>query len=156
MTKEEFATIVIKINQAYKDKEPVTEEGFEVWYELLSDLETRTLNEAAKNYIKENRYPPTIADLRTEYAKIKNRVNDINRQLRQIYDRTVGIYPNSTDDDETKKVWMNIIRCKPLEERIEYAEKLERFTSRYVRSVEDGNTEIVPTVTEFFRKVKAT
>lgn len=165
VTREEFASIVIKINQAYADKKPITKEGIDIWYELLNDLDARTLNAAANNYIMDNRYPPTIADLRQEYKHIKDHIAEINQQLREIYDRTRGTYPNVhlNDDEETKRkaaeeardTWVSLIMKVPLEERVEYAKKIESAVINYVHSVEaDPNRNKIPPLEAFFKGEK--
>lgn len=162
MTREEFATIVTKINQVYLDKKPITKEGFDIWYDLLSDLEAATLDAASSNYIRENRYPPTIADLRSEYQKIKDYLADVKSQLRAIYDRTRGIYPDThlNDDEETRraasedamKAWWDLVKEYPIDERIARAERIESVTNQFVRKVEeDENRKEIPTLADFFR-----
>ena len=162
MTKEEFSVIVIKINQAYRDRQPITKEGFDIWYDLLSDLNVKTLNMATSNYIRDNKYPPTIADLRSEYKRIVDHYSDMSKQLREIYDRTRGIYPDMhlKDDEETRQeaakdaqqAWQDLIKEKPMEERIAFAKRIEEITNLYVRKVEsDATRQKIPTLAEFFR-----
>lgn len=163
MTKEEFAPIVIKINQAYLERQPITQEGFAVWLDLLKDLDANTLDIAASNYIRANKFPPTIADLRTEYKKIKDRLQSIENQLREIYDRTRGTYPdmylNSDDAErntaavEARKAWWELVKSSPIEERVARAEQIEDATIRFVRCVEaDTARQEIPTLAEFFRE----
>lgn len=163
MTKEEFAPIVIKINQAYLERQPITKEGFEVWLDLLKDLNANTLDVAASNYIRTNKFPPTIADLRTEYKKITDRLRSIENQLHEIYDRTRGTYPdmylNSDEDirssaaDDARKAWWELVKSSPIEERVARAERIEDATIRFVRCVEaDTTRQEIPTLAEFFRE----
>lgn len=151
MTKEEFLPLATRINQAYPIKQPISREGFSVWHDLLNDLDVSTLTQAANNYIKKNTFPPTIADLRTEYGKIKDHLEAIKAELRTIYDRTRGVYPYSNDDDETKEVWQTLVIQKPLEERIEYARRIEAAVNRFVREVEASDREEIPTLTGFLK-----
>ena len=106
---------------------------------------------AVNNYNDNNTFQPTIADIKSECRKIEEHIQSVNNELRLIYNRTVGVYPNSLDDAETKAAWMDIIKAVPFEERLAKAEEVENVTIRYVRFIEDSGREDIPTITEFFR-----
>ena len=162
LSEEEFLTIATKINQVYRDKQPITKQGINIWYDLLSDLDAKTLNLAVSNYIKSNKYPPTIADLRNEYQLIIDKIARINNELKDIYNRTSGIYPDmylNADENTRKKAakdaqmaWWDLVKQKPIGERIAFALRIENTTNKYVRLVEaDTNRQKIPTLAEFFR-----
>lgn len=152
MTKEEFKTIAKSLELAYRRDQFFTEKAMlDEWLRLLSDLDATILAKAVDNYIQSSKYQPTIADIRGEYQKIIDHKREIYRELHEIYDRTRGIYPNSTDDAETKQAWWDLVKQKPEEERIAYARRIENITNQYVLMVERSDRETIPTITEFFR-----
>lgn len=152
MTKDEFRPIIKKLKIAYRRENFFNDEDMiDLWYERLGDLKTAFLAEAVNNYIDANAYQPTIADIRAEYQKIEDHIRIINRELRTIYDRTVGTYPNSLDNKETQATWWELIKGYPLEERIAAAEEVERMTIDYIREVERSDRQEVPHITDFFK-----
>lgn len=152
MTKDEFRPIIKKLKIAYRRENFFNDENMiDLWYERLGDLKTAFLAEAVNNYIDANAYQPTIADIRAEYQKIEDHIRIINRELRTIYDRTVGTYPNSLDNKETQAAWWELIKGYPLEERIAAAEEVERMTIDYIREVERSDRQEVPHITDFFK-----
>lgn len=151
LTETGFREIVKRINHAYPEKSCITKDGLDIWYRYLKDLDEETLKTATDNYIKSSEFPPSIAHLRNECAKIDKHRADVNRELRVIYDRTRGVYPNSADDDDTLKAWWSLIKQKPLEGRIAYALHIESVTLRYVRAIEASDRTEIPTLTEFFK-----
>lgn len=152
MTKDEFRPIIKKLKIAYRRENFFNDEDMiDLWYERLGDLKTAFLAEAVNNYIDANAYQPTIADIRAEYQKIEDHIRIINRELRTIYDRTVGTYPNSLDNKETQSTWWELIKGYPLEERIAAAEEVERMTIDYIREVERSDRQEVPHITDFFK-----
>lgn len=70
MTRQEFANLMAALKAAYQrdnfmnDKETVA-----VWYELLRDMSFAELNKSVISYIRNETFPPTVADL-CRYANI--------------------------------------------------------------------------------------
>lgn len=55
----------------YGDRSPKLSVGvLDVWYCCLSDLDAKGLETAALNYIKANKYPSTVAELREKYREV--------------------------------------------------------------------------------------
>lgn len=72
MNRNEFQNVMETIKEAYGDKfQKLTTLMLNVWYDCLSDLDGEQLLKATGNYIKEKKYPPTIADLREEYRETR-------------------------------------------------------------------------------------
>lgn len=71
MTKPGFKIIMIGIKDAYGGKfQELTSSVLDTWFICLSDLDEDRLKAAAARYIKNNQYPPTIADLREVYRSV--------------------------------------------------------------------------------------
>lgn len=70
MTKLEFANLAAALKSVYqRDNFLGDKESIEIWYEFLSDIPYGTLTSVVEKYIRNEVFPPTIADLR-RYADI--------------------------------------------------------------------------------------
>lgn len=162
MTKDEFRPIVKKLKIAYRrDDFFADNDMIDLWYERLGNAEPEYLAKAVDNYIDKNSFQPTIADIIAEYKAIKDGISAVNARLREIYDRTKGVYPNIrlNDSEEEKKAaeldarnaWTALIMQKPFQERIAFAERVEQTTIKYVKMIEENGRNDIPTLAEFFR-----
>jgi hypothetical protein len=70
MNQKEFAIIAGIIKTAYPNHNILpTRESIATWYELLNDLNYEPCRISVIEYIKSNKYPPTIADIRDVCTK---------------------------------------------------------------------------------------
>ena len=163
MTKDEFRPIVRKLRIAYRrDKFFDEDDMIDLWYERLGKADKDILMAAADKYIDNHTFQPTIADIITEYKKITDHASEVKAQLREIYDRTKGTYPDTylNSDAETKEAarkraiaaWWAMIKDLPLDKRLDKAHEIENEVMQYVRQVEaDTGRQQIPTLEEFFR-----
>lgn len=163
MTEDEFRSIAKSLKLAYRRDNFLSDnDTMNLWYEHIGGEKYTTVSQAVKNYIDKNTFQPTIADIKNECEKIQNHIAEINSQLREIYGRTKGVYPNLhlNDDEQTQEeaakrerdAWMQLIIQKPLEERVAFAKRVEDVTNRYVKKIEaDPNRQVIPPLDEFFR-----
>lgn len=90
---EEFKNIVMAVKEAYPNSNSMTtEEGINLWYEMLKDLNYSKVSEAVYRHIQECRFAPSIAEVRNasirkqytswtlEWMKLLNgsRVSELN------------------------------------------------------------------------------
>lgn len=72
MIKTQFKEIVVLLRNTYRQQKFMTESSeWDAWYECLNDLQFEWLKPAAIQWIQENKFPPTIAELRDLYHKTK-------------------------------------------------------------------------------------
>ena len=70
MTREEFSIIVKGLKAVYTQQTFIPDkDAFNVWYELLKDIDYANCNMAVQRYIISERFPPTIADIRAYVFK---------------------------------------------------------------------------------------
>lgn len=69
MNREEFKKIVAALKSVYPKFGIETKEQFDFWYELLKDIPYKTMQLTVKKYSLEEKWPPTIADLRKSYTQ---------------------------------------------------------------------------------------
>lgn len=68
MTKEQYVTIRTYLSGAYANFNP----GDLVWFENLKDYNFEVMIHSAKQYVKSNKFPPTIAQLTQIYEELKD------------------------------------------------------------------------------------
>ena len=72
MTKQEFGEVMDMLAGAYGVKFPKADpEVAKCWCECLNDLQPEWLMPTIVQWIQENRFPPTIAEIRDLYHKKK-------------------------------------------------------------------------------------
>lgn len=68
MTKEEFKVLVKAMKAVYAQATFIPDnDAFNVWYELLKDLEYKKCATAIQVYMSTEKFPPTISDIREKY-----------------------------------------------------------------------------------------
>ena len=79
MTREEFSIIVKGLKAVYTQQTFIPDkDAFNVWYELLKDIDYANCNVAVQRYIISERFPPTIADIRAYVFKNDKSNNGLN------------------------------------------------------------------------------
>lgn len=153
MTKKEFAEIIKKITLAYGERFEVSDEKLDLWWQFFGETDKELLDSATMDYIGENIYPPTIADLRQIYsAKAQNRTAQ-KQKIHQSFLSLLGTCPHSTDDlTQIKIIFDEYINSKPDAEQYSEAEKIRRIMREYVSRVEDNETKIEP-MTVILKKI---
>ena len=77
MKREEFSLIVKGLKAVFAQPTFIPDQNaFNVWYELLKDLDYESAYMSAQRYMTTNKFPPTITDIR-ENAIVKN-INTLN------------------------------------------------------------------------------
>ena len=72
MSKKEFVEIVSMLRGAYSRNELLKSVAeADVWYECLRDLEFEWMKKAVIQWIQENKFPPTIAEIRELAKKVE-------------------------------------------------------------------------------------
>lgn len=71
MEREEFKILVKAMKAVYAQPTFIPDkDAFDVWYGLLQDLPYEQANLAVQKYMTSERFPPTIADIRTKATEI--------------------------------------------------------------------------------------
>lgn len=71
MNQKEWGTLVLSLRDLYPGRDVLTtDHAVKVWFEMLKDLDYKTLSVALQKYAATNRFPPTIADLREASASV--------------------------------------------------------------------------------------
>lgn len=71
MTRDEFKILVKAMKAVYSSENFIADkDAFDVWFELLKDLPYEQANLAIQKYMTSEKFPPTIADIRTKATEI--------------------------------------------------------------------------------------
>lgn len=72
MSKAQFKEIVELLRNTYKQQKFMSDSSeWDAWYTCLNDLEFEWLRQSVIQWIQENRFAPTIAEIRELYHKTK-------------------------------------------------------------------------------------
>lgn len=145
MTKDEFKPIVQRLRKVYpQDGFLADKEAFDIWFELLEDLETPAVKQVVDDYIKEHQYPPTIADIRQGYKILWDEYKAFIRDCKDIYCIAADYYPGM--DMELKNEGFETLRQKlsayPHREWRKRLTDWERKAVAYVRDCEINHKDV--------------
>lgn len=74
MTRNEFKLLVKGMKAVYPQETFIPDAfAFDMWFEMLNDLEYRTAGLAIKSYMATGKFPPTIADIREKCSEVSQR-----------------------------------------------------------------------------------
>lgn len=73
MDREDFKLLVKGMKAVYAQPTFIPDkDAFDIWYQMLHDLNYEVANVAVQKYILTNKFPPTIADIREMAATVSN------------------------------------------------------------------------------------
>lgn len=76
MTRDEMKILAKAMKAVYPQMMP-DRDAFDVWYELLKDLDYRQASAALQRHMQTSKFPPTIADIRTAVTKPKEEMPEL-------------------------------------------------------------------------------
>jgi hypothetical protein len=154
MTKAETAEIMVKAKDSFQKWRDISKVEFAqmivTWHELLEDMPYEMAKQAMSEYIRENNYPPTVADIYRPYKEYKDQLKADKREAINIYYRAIANYPCYEDTPEIQSEYMRIIGKTP------DPDKARRFETRliaFVRKHEESK-EPIPPLIKYLKGVK--
>lgn len=139
MTIEEFTPIVKKLRTVYTQANFIAnKEAFDIWFEMLSDLQTSGVNKAVDNIIRDREYPPTIADIRHEYDRMYEAYKTLVREVKKEFGLACQYYPSVDLDTKSEAfdVFFTKLKKHPQGEWIALTKKFNNSTTSFVRDCE--------------------
>lgn len=133
MTYDEWFSIAKMVKRIYQREEKFMpdEETVKLMYSMVSDLDYEKAKAAVVTYIKNNKYSPTIADIREEYEKIAAEERKTKAEINRYYEQSRSYYPGSGEMGYGKKEFFERARTP------EQAQRLYNAIVRYVNSCTD-------------------
>jgi hypothetical protein len=150
MTAVEFTKIIGLIRGAFPRMDRFGDADVkDVWFECMEDLEYDRARKATLNTIKVAKdFPPDIATIREEYARLLKIENEEEAEIRKYYDYARAYYPGSGEPGNGWKEFRE--RVKTVEE----ADRLQRRIIAYVSYMEQNTSENVMPFVECIQTVK--
>lgn len=109
---KQTAMLCIKIRQATHAWSRESNEAFQqivqLWHDCLKEMPYEMADKALSDYLRNNTYPPTIADIYKPYKEYLESKKEKNKTLREIYYNTIDHYPCYADTREIQNEWMRI------------------------------------------------
>ncbi len=153
MTKEEFKPIARTMRMAYR-RDSFLDDPYmlDEWLRLLEDLDAKHVRKSVDEYVRNNEYQPTIADIRKGCEKILEKESGLRLEMREAFDLAKGVYPCSRIEKDTMAYWNRLTAGDTWEERVQKAKTLTANIVSYVRDAElKGNINNIPSFTGCLR-----
>lgn len=139
MNRNEFIDIMSGIMEMYPGRfDGIGKLAMEMWYEGLSDLNFSIAKKAVVNHIKTSKFPPTVADIREQYTKYKDRQKEYVNALDNIFKEIKESYPNGDMNSRASSYYYQWLCDIEPSVRLEKANKLKNKVIAYVKGCEDG------------------
>lgn len=89
MTRDDFKIIVKTIRGAFPNSPINNQQIFDLWYEMLKDMDYQTVSENLKRHIRSNKFAPSVAELRgvvdsKDFNNFKRRPYNMDALERQL------------------------------------------------------------------------
>ena len=152
MTIEEFGILADEIKTFFpKDNILPTKEAMKLWYECLKDLDGRKARQALRNYVKNNNFSPTVADIRNECGKVIDKEAKTKAELRRLYDMTISYYPCANREKDVESTYKSLMSQVKPQDRLEMAKTILQKVLDFVKEWEKGTENDIITLTDFLK-----
>lgn len=149
ITKKNLKEQLIKLQTNYgTDKFDLSQEKFDLWYEMLGDCDERALEVAIRNCIKGSEYPPTIATLMKYYREVEESREEIATLIRTEYSNMKSQWGEQDDPDTYKAIIEYVFRFPKNQRKVRIVELAHQGISFYNDCIYVGREDI-PTIKEY-------
>lgn len=98
MERNEFGILVAVLKSNYTNLAIQNQESFDLWFEMLKDIDYPIANKAVKSIIMRSTYPPTIADIRKAALEVTG-VNQLTTdECLRLVNRSISKYGRNGAD----------------------------------------------------------
>ncbi len=148
MTREQFGILVKGMKAVYTSERFIPDQNsFNVWYQLLGDLDYNMVNIAIQKYMLTEKFPPTIADIRGMAADTFSPVLDWGEGWEEVGRaiRRYGMYREQEALDSMTEITRRVVRrlgfkslCTSENETADRSNFRQIFEQEAKRSKEDS------------------
>lgn len=127
MTRDEWFEIARSLKSMYQqnDKFLPTVGIVDSWYGYLKDLNTGYVKLAVREYVKSERFPPTVGDITKRYEEIDERQKSRLRDLKEIFDFCHSCYPTNLWSEDDWAAFKDKIRSEKFGDALFKAERIK-------------------------------
>ena len=144
ITKKSLKEQLIKLQTNYgTDKFDLSQEKFDLWYEMIGECDERILEAAVKNCIKENEYPPTIATLMKFYREVEAAREEIHTLMKTEYSNMRSYWGERYDSETFRAIIEYVFRYPKDQRKAEMVSLTHRAVSYYNNCIYSGKEKIM-------------
>lgn len=130
------------------DKFRITQEGFELWYEIFKECDAEGLKIAVNKCLEENEFAPNIAGLMKYYRTLEQDRNEITEVMKSKYTTMRSMWREEYDSDTFKAIVEYIFRFPKEQRKVQMVELTHHAISFYNDCRNVGRQDI-PTIKEY-------
>ena len=130
------------------EKFDVTQDMFNLWYEMFENCEEDGLRLAVSNCIKENEFAPNIAGLMKYYRDLEDSRKEIAEVMKSKYTTMRCMWEESYDSETFKAIVEFIFRFPKEQRKVQMIELTQHAISFYNDCRNCGRQDI-PTIKEY-------
>lgn len=131
MEKKNLKEQMLRLETNYgKEKFKVTQQMFNLWWEMLSELNDEGIKASVNEYMMTNEYPPTVASILKIYRAKEEQRKDVTEYVSSIYQllsRWFDEAPNQETYDAFKRCTSTVSLGKVKEHTDYVAEKIMSY-----------------------------
>lgn len=131
-----------------KSRFQITQEVFELWYEVFADCEEEGLRIAVTNCLKENEFAPNIAGLMKYYRELDDSRKEIAEVMRSKYTNMLAMWEEEYDSETFRAIVEYIFRFPKEQRKVQMVELTHHALSFYNDCRNCGRQDI-PTIKEY-------
>ena len=145
MTKEEWMELAKKLKRVYQREEKFLPDVDTVnqWYEFLDDLDYERTAKAVKEYIKNEKFAPTVADIRSRHDDLEKAEKTEYYAVKNEFERCRNYYPGSGSIDNGWPEFQERLKKAKEGMQIEAARYLANKVIGYVHECEKNGTDTI-------------
>lgn len=149
ITKEFLLNQMSRLELSYgKEKFIVSQEMFDLWYEMFSDCEEEGLRLSIDKCIKESEFPPNIAGVMKQYKELDQERKELGDLIRHQYVTIRSIWGEEYDKETHDAIIAYIFRFPKKLRRVEMVELTHRAVS-FVHDCEVTGRKDKPKIKEY-------
>ena len=112
-----------------KEKFRITQDIFDLWYDMFKDCNEQGLKLAVDKCIKESEFAPNIAGLMKYYRELETKHNELVDLVKHQYAIMRSIWEEEYDDDTFMELWAYVNRFPEKSRKVEIVELTHRAVS---------------------------
>lgn len=153
MTKAELQTEFIRLEKLYGDKFVIEQGKFDLWHELVGELEHDIFHEAVNRHMAESEFAPLPANIIKKYNEVRSEWLEIRNNVRNKFDvaqTTYSGYGGATGEEDEKALKEVMEKVRP-EQREKLMENIVHQMYEFLKPYSRDDLNDIPPFSEFIR-----
>jgi hypothetical protein len=133
-----------------KERFNVTQDMFDLWYEMFSECEEEGLKMAVDKCIRENEFAPNIAGLMKYYKELEREREELGNLIGSQYTTIRSIWGEKFDDETYKELIAYVFRFPKKLRKVELVDLTHNAVS-YYHDCEAAGRKNHPTIIQYLK-----